>query len=421
MYRVTNNKVLTDSTGLVVKDILDQIVLTKDIVSNAFIYSKYVKAVNSNLSEFVTRLYLLNEDETVQRDVSEYLLSGNLSYNYQQGQTHSLNITLYNADNFWVVHPVLGNIYPRTKFRFDIGLYSQGTVYWRNCGIFAVKDVSISPVSDHTISLQLYDKFALLDGTIEGKVDSDFVIPVGTSLTEALNMCLVCEDELGNPYDTKSIIYESDLSTISTPYTINKTAETSMGEIIIELANMVSHDVFYNEFGNLTLRPGTDGFDYNMRPVEWYYNEDDLNSSDPKISINYGDLINKVTVFGAINNGYQFKGIAKNTNPLSPSNINIKGNIINPKIIEDSNIYSDDLALERAEYELNKYLLAYTKSSFTSVFVPHLLPKSVVMWNSKQAGVRYEKYIIQSLSYNFGEGFLMNIEMSNMKEMGVNE
>ena len=94
MYRVTNNKVLTDSTGLVVKDILDQIVLTKDIVSNAFIYSKYVKAVNSNLSEFVIRLYLLNEDETVQRDVSEYLLSGNLSYNYQQGQTHSLNITL---------------------------------------------------------------------------------------------------------------------------------------------------------------------------------------------------------------------------------------------------------------------------------------------------------------------------------------
>lgn len=417
---IVKNKILQDNTGSLVKTVLDEYFLTADINENFWAYDKYVSAVRSNLALHAIKLYLLNEDETPLHDVSEYVLSGNLSYNYQQGQTHSLNLTVVNSNGFWVAEPIVGNIWNGTKFRLDIGVYASGSVFWRQCGIFVLKDVSFQGSPAQTVSLQLYDKFALFDGKITGKMDSDFKIPVNTDLQTAINMCVHYSDEENGVkvFDTKSVIYESDLSSIKTPYTITKSPETTMGDIIIELADMASQDVYYNENGNLTLRPGNDAFSHDKRGVQWYYTEyDHLDYADPTYSIDYGAIINKMTVKGGIANGYQFKGIAINKNPLSKSNVNL--NQVNAEILEDDNIMSDDLALERAQYELNKKLLAYTKNSYKSIFIPHLMPKDVVMWTCPEFNIYNEKFVIQSLSLQLGSGFFMSIDMANIKEVAA--
>lgn len=414
MY-IVKNKILTDTDGVIMKSVADEIILTADVIEGIFHYGDYVDAVNSNLSVQVVKLYLLNGDETPMIDVSEYLLSGNLSYNYQKGQTHSLNITLANFNNFWVLHPVLGNLWRGTKFRLDIGLFSSGHVYWKQCGIFAVKDITSNNQPDNTVSLQLYDKFALLDGKIGGAISSDLKIAVGTNLVQALNMCLQYDDDYGNIFDFKPIIFERNLSDIVTPYTITKTGDTTIGDIIIELADMVSCDVFYNQYGNLVLRPGVDEIPLRDQGIVWHYDDEKLLYSSSRTSVDGGAIINKFIVKGAVINGKQFKGIAVNDNPYSPSNVLF--NPVNAKTLEDKNIADDGLAKERAEYELQNCKLNYMKHGFKSIFIPHLMPKDVVSWTNKRRGIINERYVVMSCSFALGEGSLMDIEMSKVQEV----
>lgn len=424
MY-IINNKILQDSEGNIVKTVSDEIILTNDLAYKQRDYSLYVDSVKSNWTTHVIKLYLLNgNDETPIQDVSSYVLSGNLSYNYQQGQTHSLSIDVVNNDGFWSTDPINGNIHNRSKFRLDIGLFANGVVYWKKCGIFVLKSVNAKGAPSQIISLQLYDKFALFDKKIGGNIDTDFKINAGTNLKEAIDNCVHYKDDYGNIYDTKDVIYEYDVSSIVTPYTISKTPNTSMGDIIVELANMASCDVFYNENGNLTIRAGSEvssgdgACSYDQKPVQWYYiGTEQLSYADPSYEIDYGAIVNKLTVCGAITNGTMAKGVAVNTNPYSNSNTII--NPINSEVIEDSNITSDNLAQERAVYELEKRQLAYTKNSFNSIFIPHLNPKDIVMWTNPELNIYNEKFIIQSLSYQLGSGFFMSVSMTNVKEVGT--
>ena len=199
-------------------------------------------------------------------------------------------------------------------------------------------------------------------------------------------------DEFGNIFDTKKIIFEQDLSNIVTPYTITKTSGSTVGEVLIELAEMVSNDVFYNPYGNLTLRKGVDEVPLNKQDIVWHYREDELLYSSANISINAGEMINKFIVKGTIENGKQTKGIAINKNPYSP--INVMLNPVNSKTLEDDNINVDALAQERAEYELQNCNFNYLKQSFTSVFVPHLQPKNVISWTNKNQNIINERYVI---------------------------
>ena len=73
-----------------------------------------------------------------------------------------------------------------------------------------------------------------------------------------------------------------------------------------------------------------------------------------------------------------------------------------------------------AKYELNKKLISYTKNSYNSIFIPHLMPKDVVMWTCPEFNIYNERFIIQSLSFSLGGGFFMSIDMTNTKEVGVN-
>ena len=415
------NKTLIDRNGNIFKTVNDEIFLTADNISGVYSYSDYVSAIRSNLGMHVIKLYTLNEDESINQDVSEYVLSGTYTHNYQQGQTHSLSIILNNADGFWKAEPINGNIWNGSKFRLDIGIYSNGKVFWKKCGVFVVQTVDMSGSPTKQASVQMYDKFALFDGKISGKTDGDFKISVGTPLITAIEQCVHYKDDEHGivTYDEKPVVYEvidPSKIDIKTPYTIEKSASSTLGDIIIELANMASLDVFYNENGNLTLRPGNDVWLEDERPVQWYYTQyDHLDYAEPTYNINYGEIVNKIIVKGMVAEGKLMKGIAINDNPLSKSNIQL--NRVNTEIIEDENIMSDSLAEERAIYELNKRLISYAKNSYKSIFVPHLAPKDVVMWTCPEFNIYNEKFIIQSLSFSLESGSFMSIDMTNVKEV----
>ncbi len=394
----------------------NEVFLTADPVENLFLWEDFKRAVRYPLSKRVVRVYYLNEDESINQDISEHIIGGDISFTYAQGITRTANITIDNYSKEMYPSPINGVIWQGRKFRIDLGLCYSKTIYWKKCGIFVTQTPSIDETS-YTTSIQLYDKFAMLDGTIGGKRDHEFKIPVGTKVHTAIQMCLNEDKGNGNPYDYKALNFPAKYENEVTPYTITKSNNCSMGEIILELAKMLSCDVFYDDDGHLSLTSDSDTLDNEMRGIWWDYNETELLYSSPSISYNSSNAYNKITVCGAIKNGYQFKGTYENTNPKSQYNTNISE--IRAQRIDDDNIMSDELCYERAKYEYMKNSRNVMDLKCTSIFIPCLLPNNIVTWSNRRLGIVNEKFILNSIDIDLMDSGFMNIGLTSLNEVVV--
>lgn len=365
------------------------------------------------------RVYLLHEDETVKEDITPYVsVDGTLEKTYQQGQTRSMSINLFNASNIWNPSPVKGKLFANTKFKVQIGLIVGDTTYWVDGGIFVCQDPELSNSdANRTVSIELFDKFALIDGTISGTMETDYEIPLGTNIYKAIRSLLrLPKDNLGNPYDFKPIRFPQKYMNEKTPYTIKKTPSNNIGEIITDLANCLSCDVFYDEFGCLTFRDTLDDLDYHNRSAIWTYKEDGTETVNITRKDEWSKIKNRYVVIGSNINGMQCKGIAENTNPASPYHIN--GNFgIRPEIIEDSLIYSNVYCEQRAAYELKKNHMRHTSISFESIYLPHINPNDLVRWSNKDYGYVNELFIVDSVSIPLNPSQRMNMTITNLADL----
>lgn len=411
--------VLNDSNKYVpMYTVNKEVFLTADKIFGLFSYDDYSKAVRSPLSQIVTRIYLLNDDETIRDEISEFLKSGNVDFVRAQGQTRSGTLSFMNFNNQLTPSPINDMLWKANKLRIDIGLYYNGTVYWKRCGIFTPIDPTIDE-NTRTLNVSVKDKFALLDGTISGKSGGNLRIAAGTSVRKAIEMCLLSDRGNNKSYDTKPIIFPAKYEKVTTPYTITRTPNYSVGEIIIELANMIFCDVYYNDDGHLVLTSGIEDttVDWDKKPISWKYDEDELLYTNSNISIDYSKVVNIVSVVGAIQDGKQFKGTAKNENAMSQTNIYMT----EPNIeeIEDSNIVGDENCLNRAKYELkNKTLLALSLK-FKSIFIPSLLPNDIIWWSNDYLEQKNVKYVINSINLGFGTNNTMDISLTNLNEVAL--
>ena len=412
------NKILyvldDDNNYIPFKTVNNEIFLTADLIEGIFSYDDYCRAVRSKITKRVVKIYQLNEDETIYKDITECTNSLSLSFDYSQGQTRTGNLMLGNYNNEFKPSPINATLWKGTKFRIDIGLYWNGTVYWKNCGIFVAGQYTINEETQD-ISFPIYDKFALLDGTIGGNFASEFQIERGTKIRKAIQLCLSDDKGNGKTYDNKPIIFPSDYEDFTTPYTITKSYNTTNGDILKELADIISCDIYYNDAGNLTLTPNEDSVYVNNRAILWNFEEDEL-LSHPTQEIDFTKVVNQITVVGNIEGGYQHKATVTNTDAQSQSNIHMTD--INSLTIEDTNLTSDELCEQRAKYEIKKRSMLATKINYKCNFIPSLLPNNLVTWTNKRLGFFMEKFIISSIDIDVSQNNCsMDLSISNLKEV----
>ena len=210
------------------------------------LYAEMVKAVKSRIVHPIFKLYLLNYDESIKEDVTSYIQEGgNITVNFQNGIRRNASITLDNSDRKWIPNPTTGFLWKDSKFRIDIGVKVSSGEVWQQYGIYVLNDPSLSnQANDKTISLQLTDKYATIDGSQGGKIINTTKIPVGSNIKEAFTT-LLQQDRISNvPYEVKPLRFPIKYNDEKTAYTITKTDETTIGEIGIELAEMLSCDIF---------------------------------------------------------------------------------------------------------------------------------------------------------------------------------
>jgi hypothetical protein len=371
------------------------------------------KALETGKYEAKFRLFVLHPDETINYEIpqSDIILgSGNYNENYQNGQRRNLNINLVNKEGKYT--PSINTIWVQNKFRFDIGISFGGETYWFPRGIFIMGNPSSTHQdSDKQVTLTLEDKFALLEGKM-GTLETTYEIPAGTLIKDAIESILTIDTGAGYPLDLKPILYDHNFDGIVTPYTITKDPGSNFGEMILELANMLGAECFYNDIGNLCFIDINETIQDLNKPIIWHYSDEKKEFLDSSTSYDFGNVVNEVHVVGDNVNGKIFSAIASNNDPASPICIKRIGRHI--EYINDSAIYSDKLAQDRANYELRCKSIVNTSVSISTTFNPLIFVDNIITIEDSFYNFKRERFVIQSISYNIGVDNKMSITLSNI-------
>ena len=359
------------------------------------------------------RLFVLNPDETINYEIPEediIINSGNFTENYQNGQRKSVNINLINIDGKYT--PSINTIWVHDKFRFDIGLEFDGQVYWFPRGIYILGNPSADHQdSDKQVSLTLVDKFAVLEGKA-GTLEATYEIPVNSDIEQAIMGILTLDNGSGYPIDLKPIIYDRAFKGLKMPYTLSKDAGSTLGEMLLEIGTILNAEVYYNSQGNLCFININETTLDVQKASLWDYSDEDRDYSSATANYDFENAVNEVHVVGDNINNEIFSAMAKNENPLSPLCIQRVGRRI--EYINDSNIYSDDLAQQRADYELRKFGILKTTMNIQVSFNPLLFVNNLVTITDKYYNLVRERFLIQSISYPIGNESQMTISCSNI-------
>ena len=149
-----------------------------------------------------------------------------------------------------------------------------------------------------------------------------------------------------------------------------------------------------------------------QKAVLWDYDDNERDYFKANANYDFENAVNEVHVVGDNINNEIFSAMAKNENPVSPLCIQRIGRRI--EYINDSNIYSDDLAQQRADYELRRLGILKTTMTITVSFNPLLFVNNLISVTDEHYGLRRERFLMQSISYTIGNENQMTISCSNI-------
>lgn len=382
-----------------------------DMLSKVLKNGKYV-------SKF--RLFSLYPDERINFEIPQEDIinnSGNYTENYQNGQRRNLNISLVNKDGKYT--PNINTIWVQDKFRLDVGIEFNGEIFWFPRGIYIMGNPnSEHQDSDKKVDLCLVDKFALLEGKM-GTLETTYEIPEGSDIEQAIIGILTIDTGSGYSLDLKPIIYDHSFKGKRTPYTLRKDPGSTFGEMILELADMLGAECFYNDVGNLCFIPINETILDKNKPIIWDYSDKEREFLSSSTSYNFENIINEVNVVGDNIDNKICAAVSRNEDPSSPICIQRIGRRI--KYVNDTAIYTDELAQDRADYELRKEKIMGTQVSIATTFNPLLFVNNVITIEDDFYRFKREKFIIQSISYTIGDSNQITISCANINDTNMME
>lgn len=150
-------------------------------------FENYIKTVSGNFRKAI-KVEWLNFDETVAYEFTNFLYDVNvdLSVNYQNGSRRTCTLTLNNDRNQFPIN--FNNIWIGQKFKLWMGVYiDDKTPYYFPQGVFYVSNPNdVYQPSTRTIKINGVDKWAFLDGTLNGILHGTYQTNINNDLCAAI-------------------------------------------------------------------------------------------------------------------------------------------------------------------------------------------------------------------------------------------
>ena len=284
---------------------------------------------------------------------------------------------------------------------------NEETVWW-NMGIFLINNPNtVYSAADHTITFEGLDLMAKLTGRRNGQLPAvATLVPAGSKIADVVKKTIT---QLGGFY--KYIIEDIGLEV---PYDIKMDMGATIYDLLAELRDLYSNwEMFFDVDGVFHWQKISNGA---KEAVVVNFNEfkQNLVISD-SVNVDFENVKNNIIVYGRLlDTGEQVTFTASDTNENSPFCIAKIGQI--NYIVDDERIYSNDLAKDRANYELYLHARLNDSISLDVVPIPWLNDVNLkISYINEKIGIEGE-YLIQTLSIPLDTGSNMTITASKVYE-----
>lgn len=311
-------------------------------------YELYLESLRKPFQKLV-RLRFLNPDgsaafvldnDPLNARAGAFLSSGELHCNLQNGQRRTASVTLSNVDQRFDYN--INSLWFGKEVALDEGMVlPNGQEIYFQQGIFLLETPKdeLRP-AERTITYNLVDKWANLDGTLYGNLEGTYEVEEGTNIFQPITSLLSEDRGNGQKVDNITPVYTDyyngrtqtmpDGTTVvmtNTPYTLRIDSESgTIAEIILGLMEMLNTWVGYDNTGALRVDPSQDDLLDTAKPVAWQFKVEDFSFLGATYTIKNTEVYNDYIVVGEQLDDYtQPSGRATNNNPESDTNVQTIG------------------------------------------------------------------------------------------------
>lgn len=340
--------------------------------------------------------------------------SGSISVKYNQGVRRTCDITIDDINKKMLPNDENSVFFVNKKFKIYIGLYKKNwsksgsdgtgvyhnsqddTIYWFSQGIFITQSCDYDK-KNGVLHLSGVDKFGFFTKDLnQHTLQNTYHISADSKLGQLISDIITIDMGNGMPTDTQTPIIHTSFVNQVLPYDIEKTANETIGDILIEIATAFNADIYYDVDGHLVFEPNIID-DYNRQAPVFEFGKNDSALIDMSLDFNYGDIVNQITVTGDNSDGVVYSSTATNENPISSlrvSNIGIKA----ADIEETAMGYSDKRCSDYANYLLKKKMRIAIAGTITCTPLPHLDCNRVVKVYQNEEDVNEIDFLIEEVN-----------------------
>ena len=369
------------------------------------------------------KIELIDQSEkNIIKEITEDIVlnTGSVSINYQQGVRRSCSFSIDNTTGEYTPSPVTGIFWIGTKFKLYYGLYDSDSsdIYWFCQGVFYVANPTNShDYSSKIVNISGIDKFGYLGSDLGyNQLTGAYQFKADQKIYNIIKDVLMLETGNGGVIDpippTLDPLYKDEVL----PYDLKKSSGDYLGNILVEIGNILGANIFYDRNGSLTVKSGTLDISYSSEAPIWNFSDKELEYMSSNLTYDFSNVVNIITVVGTNVNDKIYTYTAENRNPLSPTRIDYIGRKeIAP--IETSIVHNDKSAKDYANFELNKRSIVQSGINFSCSFLPHLDVDFVCAITDEYLGFTEERFVIQSVDLPMSNEGMASVTASNLASL----
>lgn len=385
------------------------------------ITDEYLKLIKTSSMRVVkVKLELLNVWEKTIGEIVNDLSSteGSININSEQGCRRTCSISVIDKDRKYIPTSDSPFWYNR-KFKIYIGLKApSGNLYWFSQGVFYNQEAT---ANGRQININGVDKFGLLNGELKtcmlnvefsAKVD---YLKKNVKIIDLIREILMMNIGNGIPIDPVEPLIDPKFYNLVLKNDIVVEEGSYVGEIFTKIAEMYSVNIYYDIHGKLRMEEI-----FNADRPLWYehlapiYDFGEVDISEDELNVGYAfEGVNIVTVTTDNPDGKIYSATAKNTNPLSPINVESVGYrryegstytipLISQSEVNSLNTSQTQICLAQAQYLLLQSCCDNLSISFDYPIIPHLDVDNNVRLSNKYFGFDGDLFLLKSITINLG-------------------
>lgn len=341
-----------------------------------------------------------------------FISDGTINHNWQNGRRTSATVTLSNVDGAYDYN--YNTIWFGQEVALDEGLVlSDGeTEFYIQQGVFLIEtpEETVQP-TQRTVTYNLVDKVATLDGSLGGNLEGTYQVDVGTNIFAPIVSLLAEDKGNGYPIDrVKPIFTEyyngktqelpdgTTVGMVLSPYTLTVDGGQTKWDVISGLAAMVNGWVGYDETGALRIDPSQDDILDVDKPIEWEFSMDETELLGMAYSVKNTEVYNDFIVVGEmLSDAAQPKGRAEIFDSRSPCDINAIGR--KTIRVSQAGYGTDQQCRDYAEWMVKRSSVLQRAVTISCSQLLHIRGNQLVtLTRNDKAGNPTERHLVQGFS-----------------------